>query len=95
MALIESMSFGLVPVTTNVGSIKYVIKHEINGIFVNKHSSAEIASAIEKLSKDKEHLQELSRNARQYIFSNYNPDAYIARLNEIYDDEYNHKYSFS
>lgn len=87
MALLESMSFGLVPVTTNAGSIKYVIKNEINGIIVNKHSSEEIASAIEKLSEDREYMQELSTNARQYIFSNYNPDAYIARLNEIYNYE--------
>ena len=87
MALIESMSFGLVPITTNVGSIKYVIGDGINGIIVNTHSSEEIAFAIEKLSKDKEYMSELSKNARQYIFNNFNPEEYIARLNEIYSYE--------
>ena len=84
MALIESMSFGLVPVTTNVGSIKNVIENGINGIIVSTHSSEEIAFAIEKLSKDKECLELLSKNARQFIFRNFNPEVYIARLNEIY-----------
>ena len=87
IALIESMSFGLVPVTTNVGSIKYVINDGINGIIVNTHSSEEIVFAVEKLSEDKEFMQKLSKNARQYIFSNFNPEAYINRLNEIYNYE--------
>jgi glycosyltransferase involved in cell wall biosynthesis len=87
IALLESMSFGLVPVTTNVGSIKHVIVNEINGIIVNKQASEEIVSAIEKLSDDREYMMKLSKNARQYIFDNYKPDAYIARLNEIYEYE--------
>jgi len=87
IALIESMSFGLVPVTTNVGSIRYVINDGINGIIVSKYSSEEIANAIERLSKDKEYLAGLSKNARQYIFSNFNPEVYISRLNEIYNYE--------
>jgi glycosyltransferase involved in cell wall biosynthesis len=87
MALLESMSYGLVPVTTNVGSIKFVIRSGINGIIVKKYSSEEIAIAIEKLYEDREYVQKLSTNARQHIFSNYNPDEYIARLNEIYNYE--------
>jgi glycosyltransferase involved in cell wall biosynthesis len=87
MALLESMSFGIVPITTNVGSIKFVINNGNNGIIVNKNSSEEIASAIEKLYTDKDYMQELSTNARKYIFSNFKPDAYIAKLNEIYNYE--------
>jgi glycosyltransferase involved in cell wall biosynthesis len=87
MALIESMSFGLVPVITNVGSIKSVIENGKNGIFVSTHSSEEIVAAIEKLLKDKECLALLSKNARQFIFRNFNPDIYIDRLNEIYGYE--------
>jgi glycosyltransferase involved in cell wall biosynthesis len=84
MALIESMSFGLVPITTNVGSIDYVVNNGLNGIIINTHSSEEIASAIEILSKDKEYMQNLSKNAHQSIFNNFNPADYIIRLNEIY-----------
>lgn len=87
MALIESMSFGLVPVTTNVGSIKHVITDGIDGIFVKSHSADEIAFAVEKISGDKEYLKELGHNARQTIFNKFNPDTYIMKLNEIYNYE--------
>jgi glycosyltransferase involved in cell wall biosynthesis len=87
IALLESMSFGLVPIVTNVGSIINVVNDGINGMIVNSHSSEDIAFAVEKLSKEKEYLKELSINARQYIFSNFKPEAYISRLNEIYNYE--------
>ncbi len=87
MALIESMSFGLVPVITNVGSIKYVVKHGENGLFIQSHSSVDISDAIENLAKNNEYLVTLSKNARQFIFRNFNPEAYITRLNEIYQYE--------
>lgn len=87
MALIESMSFGLVPVTTNVGSIKYLIKDGINGMIVKSHSAEDIVGAIEKLSKYNQLLHELGENARQTIFNNFNPDVYISKLNEIYNYE--------
>lgn len=84
MALLESMSFGLVPVTTDVGSMKYVVKNGYNGILVRERSSEEIASAIETLYLNREYMRELGANARQYIFSTYDPTAYFARLDEIY-----------
>jgi glycosyltransferase involved in cell wall biosynthesis len=87
MALLESMSFSLVPIITNVGSIKYVISDGVNGIFVKSHSSEEIVYAIEKLSKDKVYMQKLGNNSRQFIFDKFNPNEYIAKLNEIYDYE--------
>jgi glycosyltransferase involved in cell wall biosynthesis len=87
MALLESMSFGLVPITTNVGSIKNVITDGLNGIIVRSHSSEDIVNAIEKLSKERDFMIQLSKNASQYIFSNFNPASYIARLNEIYNYE--------
>ncbi|HZW40177.1 MAG TPA: glycosyltransferase family 4 protein [Ignavibacteriaceae bacterium] len=87
MALLESMSFGLVPITTNVGSIGYVINDGVNGLFVKSHSSDDIVLAIEKLSKYKKYRHELGKNARQTIFTNFNPEHYISRLNKIYNYE--------
>jgi glycosyltransferase involved in cell wall biosynthesis len=87
MALLESMSFGLVPIVTDVGSIKHVITDGENGIFVNKYSSEDIVFAIEKLSMDKEYKHQLSRNARRYIFENFSPKDYIDQLNKLYNYE--------
>jgi glycosyltransferase involved in cell wall biosynthesis len=87
MALLESMSFGLIPITTNVGSIKYLITNDVNGILVHKNSSEEISEAIIKISQDAEYAQKLSTTARQYVFQNFDPKNYIKHLNEIYDYE--------
>lgn len=84
IALLETMAFGLVPITTDVGSIRYVVDNGINGIIVKKKSSEGIVQAIEKLSFDKEYMEELSKNAIQSTFDNYDPEKYIKALNEIY-----------
>jgi len=84
MALLECMSFGLVPVTTDLGSIKHVINNGENGLIVRKYSSEDIISALEILSANEIYMQELSKNACQYIFSHYNPEEYVMRLNKIY-----------
>lgn len=84
MALLETMSFGLVPVITNVGSVNYVVKDGINGILIQPYSSEEISNAIENLVKNKKYLTTLSENARQYILRNFQPESYMTRLNEIY-----------
>ena len=84
MALLESMSFGLVPITTNVGSIKTVVIDGSNGMIINKHSSEEIERALVRLITDKQYMQELSRNARQYIFNHYKEEVFVNTLNSIY-----------
>ena len=85
MSLLEAMSFGLVPVVTGVGSMKYAVTNKQNGIIVEKDPAAEIAAAIELFSTNKSTLQQLSNNAAEYIFKNYSPEDYIAKLNKIYE----------
>lgn len=87
MALLESMSFGLVPVTTNVGSIGQIVTHGENGLFVKSHSSTDIEFAIEELASNESFRNRLSRNAREFIFENFNPESYVRKLNEIYAHE--------
>jgi glycosyltransferase involved in cell wall biosynthesis len=84
MSLLESMSFGLVPVVTSVGSIKHVVQHGQNGILVDDNPAEDTALAVEKLYTDHALLQELGSNARNFIFKHYNPDEYIMALNKIY-----------
>jgi glycosyltransferase involved in cell wall biosynthesis len=85
MSLLEAMSFGLVPVVTGVGSMKYVVTTGENGCIVDKEPAAETAAVIEQLSADKNILQKMSTNAAAYIFKNFSPEDYIARLNKIYE----------
>lgn len=84
IALMESMSFGMVPIITNVGSIKYLVTDGLNGIFVNRYSAEDITFAIERISNDLEYTIFLSKNAREHILNNYDPKEYMDHLNEIY-----------
>ena len=84
IALLESMSFGLIPIATAVGSIKYLINNGDNGLIVQKRSSDDIASAIKKLSVNSHYMQALSINAKQSILDEYDPDKYLDTLNSIY-----------
>jgi glycosyltransferase involved in cell wall biosynthesis len=85
ISLIETMSFGIVPVVTNVGSIGTLVKPGETGIFVNKHSAHDIAESIEKLLNNKTLMGRLSNNAREIVFRDFNPVLYIEKLNEIYE----------
>ena len=84
LALIESMAFGLVPISTPVGSIKNLIDDGKNGFIVNVKSVKEIENAIKKLYYDSGYRQVLSDNAREHIFLNYDPEQYFSNLNKIY-----------
>jgi glycosyltransferase involved in cell wall biosynthesis len=85
MALLESMSFGLVPVVTGVGSIKYVVKTGENGIIVGSNPVEEIVTAIESFEKSTILMERLSINASNFIFKYYNPENYINELNKVYE----------
>jgi glycosyltransferase involved in cell wall biosynthesis len=84
MALLETMAFGLVPVTTDVGSIRDLVADGQNGIIVARYSSADIVQALTRLMDDKHVRGKLSENARATIFTKFDPVQYIAQLNEIY-----------
>jgi len=91
ISLLENMSFGNVPVVTNVGSVGSVVTDGKNGIIVSIGSAEEIAKAIETLSTDTNILQQMSANARKHIFKHFNPQDYIKKLNSIYYQVANRK----
>lgn len=84
MSLIECMSFGVVPVTTRVGSIKEIIKDEINGLFIDVKDSTSIVKQISNLNQNRTLLYKLSIKAHDHIKSNFNSSVYIKKLNHIY-----------
>lgn len=87
IALLEAMSFNIVPIVTNVGSVASAVKNKENGILLEINSSEDIAKAVTELVNNKKYLQLLSSNAKQLIFENYNPIFYIEKLNNIYQYE--------
>ena len=84
MSLLESMSYGKAPIVTPVGSIPQVVKDGENGIFVKDHDVDSIVDAIKRLSEDRTLLRKLGEEARKTIFSQFSPNKYIEKLNDIY-----------
>lgn len=84
ISLIECMSFGVAPITTPVGSIKEIIKNEINGLFIDVKDSTSIVKQISNLNQNRMLLYKLSIKAHDYIKNNFNSSVYINRLNNIY-----------
>ena len=84
MSLLESMSYGLVPVVTDVGSIGEYVKDGVNGLMIGIRDAASIVNALERLVTDKKLMMELSKAARQTIVTRLQPEKYVKRLNEIY-----------
>jgi glycosyltransferase involved in cell wall biosynthesis len=84
MALLECMAFGLVPVTTGVGSIPTVVAHGVNGLLIQEPDAAQIVDAVGALSADKENMRRLSTNARERILNAATADSYVSALNRIY-----------
>ncbi|OPZ02917.1 MAG: putative teichuronic acid biosynthesis glycosyltransferase TuaC [Bacteroidetes bacterium ADurb.BinA395] len=85
-ALLEAMSFGVVPIVTPVGSIPEVVKHNENGLLVAVHNHIDIKNAITLLYSNRILLNELSLNAYKTIKDNYSIENYINILNSTYHE---------
>ena len=85
VSLLECMSFGMIPVTTNVGSIgNFVIDNE-TGLFVSVKDTESIVEALTRLSESSDLRNQLSKNAREKIFTTLDPQKYVDNLNGIYE----------
>ena len=84
MSLLETMSYGVVPVVTKVGSIPTVVKDCENGLFVKVKDADSICEALKKLDDDRSLLAKMSVEARKTIQENFSATKYVERLNEIY-----------
>jgi len=84
MSLIECMSFGLVPVVTDVGSIREYVKDGENGMLLNVRDDCSIVEALTRLQNSRELLQSLSIAAQNTVFTCFSPKKYVSALNQIY-----------
>lgn len=85
MSLLEAMSYGEVPIVTNVGSIGTVVVDHKNGLLVKDHDTDSIVSGMMELATHRDMIATLATEARKTIFDSFNPKRYISNLNRIYD----------
>lgn len=87
MCLLEAMSFGAVPITTNVGSIESVVTDTENGLYIAVKNSDSIAATFRQLNADREMLKTLSAAARETILQRFDPLQYVKKLLKLYQNE--------
>lgn len=86
MSLLETMSFGQVPIVTPVGSIPMVITDKVNGIFIRLKNTEDIVNAVTELKKNNIFTTTLSQKAKETIIEKFDDKKYIGKLNTMYTD---------
>jgi glycosyltransferase involved in cell wall biosynthesis len=72
LALLESMSAGMVPVVSDLPSgVREVVVHEVTGYLCAVGDAAAFAETIARLAADREGLERVSRAAREMIADDY------------------------
>jgi len=84
MALLETMAAGVVPIVTNVGSMKQVVEHGMNGLLVEKKNSKDLYEKLKTIFTNQALCHQLSENAKNTVSEHYDIKNYIDQLNDIY-----------
>ncbi len=80
-ALLEAMASGLPIIATNIPENKELISDEKEGLLVSTRSSDSIATAMEKLIKNKVYCQNIGKNAKEKINSDFRLEATVSKFN--------------
>lgn len=67
ISVIESMALGLPVISTNVGGIPYLLKHDYNALLVNDNDVEDMTNQIIRLMKEPKLSTTLSENGKQLI----------------------------
>lgn len=82
--LIEAGSYGIPLIATNINGCNEIIKHNENGILVNKKDEKNLLDALEKFITDKVYYASIKNNVRESIVNRYDQKYFLnALLNEF------------
>lgn len=83
-ALLEAMSWGVVPIVTPVGGVPEVVQDNVHGLIVPLRDPAALADALQRLSEDRTTLHRLALAGRERVVSQFSVARLVAELDDLY-----------
>lgn len=84
MAVLEAMSYGMGIVTTSVGGIPMLIKHEENGYLEAPGQTDKMAQDAARLLEDEAYCRNMGRRARMLVEQKYSLEQHLRKLEQTY-----------
>lgn len=84
MAILESMAQGVPNLATDVGGIKQVVKHQVNGYLVSPGNIDEMEQCLLAFFNDNDTRCLFSNQARRMIEEHFSIPKYFQRWNKVY-----------
>ncbi|RLD07788.1 MAG: hypothetical protein DRI32_00175 [Chloroflexi bacterium] len=84
VALLESMACGLVPLLTDVGGAREVIRHAENGWIIPPNDRDALLAGLQTLFDDPETLQQRGQAARQRVMAEFSIQKAAEKLSQLY-----------
>ncbi len=81
---LEALSVGRPVIGSGIGGIPEIVKNNFTGLIIEPNNSESLAKAIERLFKNKNKLNIMSKNARKYAEDNFDIKNHILELEKIY-----------
>jgi glycosyltransferase involved in cell wall biosynthesis len=89
LVLLEAMESGLPIVTTNEGSIPYIVKDKITGFICNKGDLNDLTDKTILLIKDKALRKRIGIAGRERFLDNFTIDHFNSNMLKVFNDVYN------
>tara|TARA_R100000008_G_scaffold49026_1_gene29222 strand:+ start:3257 stop:4231 length:975 start_codon:yes stop_codon:yes gene_type:complete len=89
--LLEAMSCGTVPICIETPEITHVVKNKETGFIVK--DIEEMVSLIDKIQNKEINIEQMSKNAREYIIKNHHIDLFINKWDQVFQLASNSFYS--
>jgi len=81
---LESLSYGKPVVASDVGGLKEIFAHNVNGLLFKSRNSEDLASKMELLLRDKRLRKRLERNSRKSL-QRFNWGNFVDEMESIYE----------
>lgn len=85
MAILETMSYGMPVISTDVGSISEVVKNNYTGFLIKPGEKENMASLITEIIGDQFEWEKMSQNCKNEIFTKFNENVYFKDIENLYD----------